>query len=133
MKYRSTRGGCDNLSFLDALLMGLAPDGGLLVPEETPQVETRIDQWRELGFVALAKEIIGLFVDDIPTGELHRLIDEAYATFEHDDVVGMEKLGEIHLLELYHGPTLAFKDVALQLLGRLFEYALSHRGQRLTI
>lgn len=133
MKYRSTRGGCENLSFLDALLMGLAPDGGLLVPEETPQVQAELDQWRELDFVALAKEIIGLFVDDIPRPELDRLIDEAYSTFDHDEVVGMEQLGEIHLLELYHGPTLAFKDVALQLLGRLFEYALDKRGQRLTI
>ncbi len=133
MKYRSTRGEVSGLGFVDALLTGLAPDGGLLIPETVPDVRDRLSSWRNLSFTALAKEVVALYVDDIPRSRLDELIDSAYASFDHEDVVGYVSLGEIHLLELFHGPTLAFKDIALQLLGRLFEHALAERGQRLNI
>ncbi|MEE4281829.1 MAG: threonine synthase, partial [Pseudomonadales bacterium] len=133
MKYCSTRGGVADLSFVDALLMGLAPDGGLLVPTELPDVTAHLDKWRELSFVGLAQEVIALFVDDIDRPTLDRLITEAYATFDHPDVIGWQQLGDVDVMELYHGPTLAFKDVALQLLGRLFEHVLGQRHQHLNI
>ena len=133
MKYCSTRGGVEGISFTDSLLMGLASDGGLLVPETIPDVSERLDELRELDFVALAQEIIALYADDIERATLDELIAEAYATFSHPDVVGLEKLGDVTLLELFHGPTLAFKDVALQLLGRLFEYVLEQRGEHMNI
>jgi len=133
MKYCSTRGGAQGLSFRDSLIMGLAPDGGLLVPETLPDVTPELDAWRQLNFVQLAQEVIALFVDDIERSTLDRLIEEAYATFSHADVVGWQTLGDVALLELFHGPTLAFKDVALQLLGRLFEHVLSQRGEHLNI
>jgi threonine synthase len=133
MKYCSTRGGAKNLSFVDSLLMGLAPDGGLLVPESIPNVSAQLEQWRDLKFVPFAQEVIALFVDDIERSTLDRLIDEAYSTFECDDVLGWRQLGDVTLVELFHGPTLAFKDVALQLLGRLFEHVLAQRNERLNI
>ncbi len=133
MKYCSTRGGVEGLSFTDSLLMGLASDGGLLVPETIPDISNRIDELRGLDFVSLAQEIIALYADDIERDTLDQLIAEAYATFSHPDVVGWQQLGDVALLELFHGPTLAFKDVALQLLGRLFEYVLEQRGEHLNI
>ncbi len=133
MKYCSTRGGVQGLSFVDSLLTGLAPDGGLLVPETLPDVSGRLQAWRGLGFVELAQEVIALFVDDIERETLDALIADAYSTFSHEDVVGIETLGDVTLVELFHGPTLAFKDVALQLLGRLFKHVLAERGERLNI
>lgn len=133
MKYRSTRGGVQGLSFVDSLLMGLAPDGGLLVPEQIPDVRDQLDNWRELDFVSLAQAVVGLFVDDIPQPVLNKLIQQAYAGFDHPEVVGQQQLGDVLVLELFHGPTLAFKDVALQLLGQLFNYALAEKHQHLNI
>ena len=133
MNYRSTRGGVAGVGFTDSLMMGLGADGGLLVPETIPDVTPHLGAWRELDFVALAKEVIALFVDDIERERLDALIDEAYASFSHPEIVAVKELGSITLLELFHGPTLAFKDVALQLLGQLFAHVLAQRGERLTI
>ena len=133
MRYVSTRGGCAPMPFTDAVLTGLAPDGGLLVPERFPNVADKLDAWRQLSYVELAQQIFRLYVDDIPGDDLDRLIAEAFATFEHPDVVPVVDLGEFKLLELFHGPTLSFKDVALQVLGRLFEYILARSGSRLNI
>ena len=133
MKYKSTRGQVSGLSFSDALLMGLASDNGLLVPESIPDVTDKLAQWQELGFVALAQELMPLFIDDIDPEVLKKLIAESYSSFAHEDVVGMQELGSLTVLELFHGPTLAFKDVALQLLGKLFEHVLGQRQQRLNI
>jgi threonine synthase len=133
MEYCSTRGGVEGLTFVDSLLSGLAADGGLLVPAELPDVSSRLPAWRDLSFVPLAQQVIGLFVDDIDKHTLDGLIETAYADFDHPDVVGWRSLDDITVLELFHGPTLAFKDIALQLLGRLFEYALESRGQHLNI
>ena len=133
MKYCSTRGGVSNLSFMDSLLMGLASDGGLLLPESIPDVRDSLELLKPLSFVELAQKIVPLFVDDVDPAELNKIIAEAYASFDHPDVVGTRQLGDITLLELFHGPTLAFKDVALQLVGKLFELALSARSEHLNI
>ena len=133
MRYKSTRGGISGLTFCETLLMGLAPDGGLLLPESIPNISNNLESWRSLSFVELAQEVIAIFADDIPKDDLDTIIEQAYSNFEHEDVVGLEKLGDIHVLELFHGPTLAFKDVALQLLGGLFDYVLSKNNQHLNI
>ena len=133
MKYKSTRGGVAGLGFTDALLMGLASDGGLLVPESIPDVTSELEDLRHCSFVELAQQIVGMFVDDIDTVTLNRLIAEAYSTFDHPEVVGWQELDNVAVVELFHGPTLAFKDVALQLLGQLFQYVLALRNQRLNI
>ena len=133
MKYQSTRGGVQGLSFVDSLLMGLAPDGGLLVPNSIPDVSNQLTAWSKLSYVELAQEIIGLYVDDIQPDVLNQIISDAYSEFEHPDIVGSRTLDDVTVLELFHGPTLAFKDVALQLLGRLFEHVLSERGEHLNI
>ena len=133
MKYKSTRGGVAGLGFTDALLMGLASDGGLLVPESIPDVTSELEDLRHCSFVELAQHIVGMFVDDIDTVTLNRLIAEAYSTFDHPEVVGWQELDNVAVVELFHVPTLAFKDVALQLLGQLFQYVLALRNQRLNI
>lgn len=133
MKYKSTRGQVAGLSFSDALLMGLASDNGLLVPETIPDISDNLDQWKSLSFVELAQELMPLFIDDIEPQVLNTLVAESYASFNHADVVGMQDLDGLTVLELFHGPTLAFKDVALQLLGKLFEHVLGERQQRLNI
>lgn len=133
MQYVSTRGRTPPMSFQDAVITGLGPDGGLLLPETIPDVTARLDRWRGLGFIDLACEMVPLFVDDIPSDELERLIRQAYAGFDHPDVVPLVPVGDVTVMELFHGPTLAFKDVALQLLGQLFEYVLERRGEHLNI
>jgi threonine synthase len=121
------------MAFQDAVLTGLAPDGGLLVPESIPDVSDRLDAWRELSFPELALEVVSCFCDDIPREDLEAIVRRSYATFDHEDVTPTVAVGDLHVLELFHGPTLAFKDVALQLLGNLFEYILSRRGETLNI
>lgn len=133
MRYVSTRGQSPPMPFTEAVLTGLAPDGGLLVPERFPDVRDRLDVWRRLTYVELAQEIFRLYVDDVPGDDLDRIIADAFTTFDHPDVVPVVDLGDFKLLELFHGPTLSFKDVALQVLGRLFEYILGHSGGRLNI
>ena len=134
MKYISTRGGIAPISFKEAVMMGLATDGGLLLPETMPAVsEETLRAWRPLSFPRLAQEILAIFIDDIPAGDLADLIDRSYATFRHPAVTPLVKKGDIHILELFHGPTLAFKDVALQLLGNVFEYLLQESGGKMNI
>jgi threonine synthase len=132
MHYVSTRGDAPHLGFTDALLAGLAADGGLYVPSEWPELPAR-----EPGstYAQRAAQIIQLFVgDELPASTVQRLCDEAYATFAHPAVVPLVQLGHRHFVqELFHGPTLAFKDVALQLVGRLFDEVLRTRNQRVTI
>ena len=132
MRYVSTRGQAPVLGFTDALLAGLATDGGLYVPHEWPSLPPR-----EPGvtYARRAAQVIQLFVgDDLPAPTVQRLCDEAYATFAHPAVVPLVQVGDEHFVqELFHGPTLAFKDVALQLVGRLFDEVLRARGTRVTI
>ena len=131
MRYVSTRGDAPVLGFGDALLAGLADDGGLYVPESWPKLAAGGTG----DYVATALEVMAPFVGGaIAPGAFADMVREAYATFDADDVTPLVDLGDgLHLLELFHGPTLAFKDVALQLVGRLFDHELSRRGERVTI
>lgn len=136
MKYISTRGQAPALSFGDVLLAGLASDGGLYVPEQLPTYsKEEIASWASLSYQELAFKVMWPFVEeDIPEAEFKRMIDEAYAGFNHSAVAPMVQTDNNEwVLELFRGPTLAFKDFALQLLGRLMDYVLAQRGEKLVI
>nr|WP_320009980.1 threonine synthase [uncultured Desulfobulbus sp.] len=134
MQYISTRGGIEPLNFQDAVMMGLARDGGLLLPQTLPSISSeKLESWRNLPYQYLAREVLSLFIDDIPALDLEFLVEKAYSSFKHPQVTPVTKQGDVYILELFHGPTLAFKDVALQLLGNLFEYVLSRRGGYMNI
>ncbi len=137
MHYISTRGGMAPQSFSQILLGGLASDGGLTIPERIPIVNAaELKYWRGLGYRDLAFEIISKFIDDIPANDLKALIDRSYTTaaFGSAQITPVTTLETgMHLLECSNGPTLAFKDIAMQLLGNLFEYALAKAGQQLNI
>ena len=133
MRYVSTRGGCAPMPFADAVLTGLAPDGGLLLPARFPAMAEQAPAWRALSFTELAGRVFRLYADDIAEDDLRAIVERAFATFDHPDVVPLREFGEFRLLELFHGPTLSFKDIALQVLGRLFEHILTARGGRLNV
>ncbi|MDO4231976.1 MAG: threonine synthase [Lautropia sp.] len=143
MQYLSTRGGMAPQRFSDILLGGLAPDGGLVMPESIPQVSTDdLTRWRGLSYPALAFELLSRYCDDIPADDLRRLLDDAYTgkTFGSDEITpltriddGSEAQGPLYIEHLSNGPTLAFKDMAMQLLGRLFEYTLLKQDRWLNI
>ncbi len=136
MKYVSTRGKAPTLGFEDVLLAGMASDGGLYVPESLPSfTDADLKRLANLPYPELAFEILSLFVaGEIDDDALRTMINDSYAEFVHPAVTPLVQLGHDEwVLELFHGPTLAFKDVALQLLGRLFEHVLSKRNQRVVI
>ena len=136
MKYVSTRGRAPVLGFGDVLLAGLATDGGLYVPEAWPELGVEdLATWAERPYQDIAVDVMAPFVEgDIERDELAELVDRAYSSFDHPEVTPLRDLGDgIWLLELFHGPTLAFKDVALQLVGPLFERELERRGDKVTI
>jgi threonine synthase len=144
MKYISTRGLSPALPFSDILLGGLAPDGGLYLPERYPAVNhAMLAKWRKLSYAELAYEIFSLYIDDIPAADLKALVEKTYTAstyhFSRDpakaaDITPLTMLEPgLHLLELSNGPTLAFKDMAMQLLGNLFEYVLAKRGEQINI
>jgi threonine synthase len=143
MKYISTRGLAANQAFSDILLGGLAPDGGLYLPEHYPQVADRLTEWRSLSYAELAFRILSLFIDDIPADDLRAICAKTYTAEIYPycrpgrnaaDIVPLTSLTpDFHLLELSNGPTLAFKDMAMQLLGNLFEYVLDKRGETINI
>lgn len=141
MNYLSTRGDATPRQFCDILLEGLAPDGGLYLPEHYPQVDRMtLDHWRHLyaqhGYATLAFEILSLYIDDMPAADLKALCEKTYTpeVFGTLEIVPLKKLGDGFYLEaLSNGPTLAFKDMAMQLLGNLFEYELKRRGAQLNI
>jgi len=136
MKYISTRGGCSPQTFEQVLLTGLAPDGGLFVPKSLPKLSTEeIRSYQSLSYPELALKIITPFIGDgIPADALQEIIEESYSEFDHPEVAPLSPLGENEwILELYHGPTLAFKDFALQVLGRFLDYVLIKKNQRVVI
>ncbi len=134
MKYISTRGGIAPIAFKDAVMMGLSTDGGLILPERIPQLDPQeLETWRGLPYRDLAFKVISLFCDDIPPGDLKNLIDRSYDSFDHPEITPVVSKDGVNIVELFHGPTLAFKDVALQLLGNLFEYLLKESGQKMNI
>ena len=130
MRYVSTRGSAPELGFADVLLAGLAVDGGLYVPAEWPSLPPSRPG---MSYAARAAQVMAPFVGD-DVRDLEALCSQAYATFAHDAVVPLVQVGDAHFVqELFHGPTLAFKDVALQLVGRMFDQVLRERDQRVTI
>lgn len=144
MRYISTRGNSPAQAFCDILLGGLAPDGGLYLPESYPQVtRAELDAWRKLSYADLAFEILSKFIDDIPAADLKALVAKTYTadTYRYvrnggnpAEITPLTKLEDgLYTQELSNGPTLAFKDMAMQLLGNLFEYVLEKRGQSINI
>ncbi|MBZ9894887.1 MULTISPECIES: threonine synthase [unclassified Mesorhizobium] len=136
MQYVSTRGEAPALGFCDAVLTGLARDGGLYVPRQWPQFSmAEIRAMRGLAYPELAIRVLSPFLgDEIPAPVFERLVREAYATFRHEAVCPLVQTGpNAFILELFHGPTLAFKDVAMQLLARLMDHVLAERNQHATI
>ena len=133
MRYISTRGETASLSFKDAVITGLAPDGGLLLPEQIPDVAAELAGWRGLSFQALAVEVMSRFIGDVSREDLTRIVQISYQRFDAPEVTPVVRLDDLTLLELFHGPTLAFKDVALQFLGNLFEHILTERRERLNV
>ncbi|WP_447776321.1 threonine synthase [Variovorax boronicumulans] len=137
MNYLSTRGHPDRKRFCEILLEGLAPDGGLYLPETYPQVDTdTLAKWRTLPYNELAFEILSLYIDDIPAADLKAICAKTYTAevFGSDEIVPLRELEDgVYLEALSNGPTLAFKDMAMQLLGNLFEYELARRGAELNI
>ena len=137
MNYLSTRGHPDRKRFCEILLEGLAPDGGLYLPDEYPQIDTAtLAKWRNLPYAELAFEILSLYIDDIPPVDLKAICAKTYTAevFGTDEIVPLRELEDgVYLEALSNGPTLAFKDMAMQLLGNLFEYELARRGAELNI
>lgn len=136
MRYISTRGQAPALSFEEVVLTGMASDGGLYVPETLPEFsQEELAAMAGLPYTEIAFRVMKPFVNgEIDDATFHSIVTEAYATFNHDAVVPLKQLDANHfLLEQFHGPTLAFKDVALQLLGRLLDHFLKKRGERAVI
>lgn len=133
MRYISTRGGVPPVPFEQVLLAGQAEDGGLYLPETYPSLTERWDELGQLAFPELAFEIVSSYAPDLDPDALRAILRDAFAKFDDREVVPLVQIDELHVLELFHGPTLAFKDVALQVLGRLFEYVLRRHGQTMNI
>ncbi|KAH8829171.1 tryptophan synthase beta subunit-like PLP-dependent enzyme [Flagelloscypha sp. PMI_526] len=134
MKYFSTRGGQSGLSFEETVLTGLGSDGGLFIPESIPSLpQDWASSWADLSFQQLSVQVLSLFIspEEISHDELTTLVTNSYKTFRHPEITPLHQLSpEKYILELFHGPTYAFKDVALQLLGNLFEFFLLRRNAK---
>ena len=136
MRYISTRGGAPAAGFLDVVLEGLAPDGGLYIPEAWPELTpAELKAYARMDYAAVAADVLGRFAgEEIDKRTLRQMAEDAYASFTHAAVTPLKQLERgLWLLELFHGPTLAFKDVAMQLLARLYDHALGQRGRTATI
>lgn len=139
IKYVSTRGGIPPVTFDEAVLQGFAADGGLFVPESIPMVTPeQFKSWADLDYPDLAFELLSLFIDRsiIPANDLKQLLDNSYKSFEHPDVIGFVPIGDegrTYIMELFHGPTLSFKDVAMGFLINILDYLLQQRKEHLSI
>ncbi len=139
IKYTSTRGGISPVGFDEAVLQGFAEDGGLFVPEIIPTITAKqLQQWSTLNCTSLAHEILSLFIDPqiIPSDELKLLIAESFSGFEHPDLMPLISPGDnshFYIMELFHGPTLSFKDIAMGFLVRTMDYLLHKRDQHLNL
>ncbi len=130
MRFVSTRGQSSISSFREVVAAGLAPDGGLYLPESLPSLRPWLPSWENLSYADLAREFLQLFASDIPPVLLKTLVDSAYSRFDHPEIAPLHRLDDqVSVLELYHGPTLAFKDFALQLLGELYADQIQRSGQ----
>ncbi len=134
MKFISTRGQTEPHSFAAAVAVGLAPDGGLFLPEQLPDITPRLAGWQNLSYAQLCTEFLGIFAGDIPEAVLDPIVHRSYAHFTHPEIAPLQKLDDrTFVLELFHGPTLAFKDFALQLLGNLYETQCRQTGKGLNV
>jgi threonine synthase len=134
MQYISTRGQTPTVSFSTAVAEGLAPDGGLYLPEALPDLKPYLEDWAGLGYAELCEAFFVLFATDIDPAELKRIVARSYTKFDHADIAPIRKLDDDHyVLELFHGPTLAFKDFALQLLGNLYESQIARTGSHISV
>ena len=134
MHYVSTRGKSARYTFTGAVSEGLAPDGGLFVPETLPDISGKLVEWEKLSYPELCLEFLKLFADDIPGKDLADIVKASYEKFDDASIAPLRRLDkDLYMLELYHGPTLAFKDFALQLLGNLYEYILRRSGKKINV
>ena len=135
MKYVSTRGDSKEFNFEDVFIKGLADDGGLYIPKSLIKFNNEdLSKLKDLNYQELATEIIHPYSSDfISKNELSSLIEKSYSTFIEKNVVKISDIGSLKLLELFHGPTLAFKDIAMQFLGNLYEYYLSKKNEKINI
>ena len=135
MKYISTRNSKETFEFKEVFIKGLADDGGLFIPQSLNKYsDIEINGFRELEYNQLAKKIISTFIGDFMSeNDLSKIIDKSYSVFRKTNVVNLIEVGDRSVLELFHGPTLAFKDVAMQLLGNFYEYYLNNENQKINI
>jgi len=135
MKYISTRNSKETFEFKEVFIKGLADDGGLFIPQSLNKYsDTEINSFRELEYNELAKKIISTFIGDFMNeNDLSKIIDKSYSVFRKKNVVNLIEVGDRSVLELFHGPTLAFKDVAMQLLGNFYEHYLNNENQKINI
>ncbi len=134
MRFVSTRGQSASVGFSEAVEQGLAPDGGLYLPENFPDLRESADHWEDLSYPDLCFEFFRFFATDLEADVLRHAIDRSYSTFSHPQIAPIVELSEnCKVLELFHGPTLAFKDFALQLLGNLYEHQIARTGKNITV
>ena len=134
MQYVSTRGKSEAVSFTQAVAAGLAPDGGLYLPQELPDLSGKLAAWEGLSYPELCFEFLKVFATDMDEAVLRRLVEDSYQRFTHPKIAPLVGLSEdLYVLELFHGPTLAFKDFALQLVGNLYEEQISGSGEHINV
>ena len=136
MLYRSTRGASPEIKFSEVLLSGLAPDGGLYVPDYVPSFsEQELREFEDCSYQDLASKILYPFVEDeLDQVTFRRLVHSSYESFEKNDIIKLKSLSDdVSILELFHGPTLAFKDIAMQLLGTLLNYFAKRNNQKISV
>ncbi len=134
MNFISTRGQVPPVSFIVAVAQGLAPDGGLYLPEKLPDLKPFLAHWQPLSYVELCEAFFSLFATDLDRAELQDIVERSYIKFDHADVAPIRKLSDdCFVLELFHGPTLAFKDFALQLLGNFYEAQIARTGAPISV
>ncbi|WP_044892667.1 threonine synthase [Opitutus terrae] len=134
MRFLSTRGQTQPLRFSEAVATGLAPDGGLYLPETLPDLSGELNRFEGLGYADLCFEFLRIFATDIEPGTLRAIVQKSYTKFSHPEIAPLKQLApNLHVLELFHGPTLAFKDFALQLLGNLYEHQCAVRHESINV
>ncbi len=134
MRFISTRGQTQPVRFSEAVATGLAPDGGLYLPEELPNLGREIARFEGLAYADLCYEFLRVFATDIEPAKLREIVTQSYTTFSHPEIAPLKQLGpKLHVLELWHGPTLAFKDFALQVLGNLYERQCAVRQETINV
>lgn len=134
MQFISTRGQVPSVSFSTAVAQGLAPDAGLYLPEALPDLSPYLEKWEGLSYADLCEAFFAIFATDIEPEELHAIVSRSYTKFDHADIAPIVKLSDnLSVLELFHGPTLAFKDFALQLLGNMYESQIAHTGHPISV